>query len=291
MYLFKFEPILKQTLWGGDKINAYKHLQNNLHHVGESWELSGVPGHESVVANGELQGVLLPELIARYGAKLVGERNYVRFGTLFPLLVKFIDARLDLSIQVHPDDALAHARHGCPGKNEMWYVIATEEGARLCAGLSRPMDANEYEQRVADGSIEDVLCFHSLHPGDVFHIPAGRVHSIGAGTFLAEIQQTSDITYRIYDLRQDSFCIGSWLMTDNSSLNEVIEGEYLSKIFAFETTGFNKFHFDVRKNNKKVMRFHKLMGAKIVSEDEIDYFFECTKEDYLRNVRSYLHQS
>lgn len=209
MYLFKFEPILKQTLWGGDKINAYKHLQNSLQHVGESWELSGVPGHESVVANGELQGISLPELIARYGAKLVGERNYVRFGTLFPLLVKFIDARLDLSIQVHPDDALAHVRHGCPGKNEMWYVIATEEGARLCAGLSRPMDANEYEQRVADGSIEDVLCFHSLHPGDVFHIPAGRVHSIGAGTFLAEIQQTSDITYRIYDFnrRDDNGCL------------------------------------------------------------------------------------
>ncbi|MGM9994305.1 MAG: GNAT family N-acetyltransferase [Candidatus Avigastranaerophilus sp.] len=110
--------------------------------------------------------------------------------------------------------------------------------------------------------------------------------------FIIENKEGKPIgTYRIYDLRQDSFCIGSWLMTDNSSLNEVIEGEYLSKIFAFETTGFNKFHFDVRKNNKKVMRFHKLMGAKIVSEDEIDYFFECTKEDYLRNVRSYLHQS
>ena len=195
----KFEPILKQTLWGGDKINDYKHLNNSLTHIGESWEISGVPGHESVVANGPWKGTALPALIDRLGADLVGRDNYERFGTLFPLLVKFIDARLDLSIQVHPDDRLAHERHGCPGKNEMWYVIAAEPGAQLCAGLSHPISPEEYERRIADGSIEDVLCFHKLQAGDVFHIPAGRVHSIGAGAFIAEIQQTSDITYRIYD--------------------------------------------------------------------------------------------
>lgn len=199
MYMMKFEPILKQTLWGGDKINDYKHLNNSLTHIGESWEISGVPGHESVVANGPWKGTALPALIDRLGADLVGRDNYERFGTLFPLLVKFIDARLDLSIQVHPDDRLAHERHGCPGKNEMWYVIAAEPGAQLCAGLSHPISPEEYERRIADGSIEDVLCFHKLQAGDVFHIPAGRVHSIGAGAFIAEIQQTSDITYRIYD--------------------------------------------------------------------------------------------
>lgn len=199
MYMMKFDPILKQTLWGGDKINDYKHLHNALTHIGESWEISGVPGHESVVANGEWKGTPMSELIARLGADLVGKDNYARFGTLFPLLVKFIDARLDLSIQVHPDDRIARERHGCPGKNEMWYVIDAEPGARLCAGLSRSIGPDEYERRIADGSIEDVLCFHELHAGDVFHIPAGRVHSIGAGAFIAEIQQTSDITYRIYD--------------------------------------------------------------------------------------------
>lgn len=199
MYMMKFDPILKQTLWGGDKINDYKHLNNSLTHIGESWEISGVPGHESVVANGPWKGTALPALIDRLGADLVGRDNYERFGTLFPLLVKFIDARLDLSIQVHPDDRLAHERHGCPGKNEMWYVIAAEPGAQLCAGLSHPISPEEYERRIADGSIEDVLCFHKLRAGDVFHIPAGRVHSIGAGAFIAEIQQTSDITYRIYD--------------------------------------------------------------------------------------------
>ncbi len=199
MDMFKFEPILKQTLWGGNKINVYKHLHNSLTHIGESWEISGVPGHESVVANGKWKGTRLPDLIGQLGADLVGKDNYARFGNIFPLLVKFIDARLDLSIQVHPDDKIAHERHGCPGKNEMWYVIASEPGARLCAGLSHEIDADEYERRVADGSIEEVLCFHELHAGDVFHIPAGRVHSIGAGAFIAEIQQTSDITYRIYD--------------------------------------------------------------------------------------------
>ena len=199
MYLLKFDPILKHTLWGGDKINAYKHLHNSLTHIGESWELSGIPGHESVVANGEWKGTLLPDLIDRLGDALVGRRNHERFGNMFPLLVKFIDARLDLSIQVHPDDETARRRHGCPGKSEMWYVIGAEPGARLCAGLNRPIDADEYERRVADGSFEDVLCFHELHAGDVFHIPAGRIHSIGAGAFIAEIQQTSDITYRIYD--------------------------------------------------------------------------------------------
>ena len=199
MYLFKFDPILKHTLWGGDKINAYKHLHNSLTHIGESWELSGIPGHESVVANGEWKGTLLPDLIDRLGDALVGRRNHERFGNMFPLLVKFIDARLDLSIQVHPDDETARRRHGCPGKSEMWYVIGAEPGARLSAGLNLPIDADEYERRVADGSFEDVLCFHELHAGDVFHIPAGRIHSIGAGAFIAEIQQTSDITYRIYD--------------------------------------------------------------------------------------------
>ena len=212
MYLFKFEPLLKQTLWGGDKIRTYKHLHNTLPHVGESWELSGVPGHESVVANGEWKGTLLPDLIGHLGADLVGADNLARHGNLFPLLVKFIDARLDLSIQVHPDDRLAHERHGCPGKNEMWYVIAAEPGARLCAGLSQSIDADEYERRVREGTIEEVLCFHDLHAGDVFHIPAGRVHSIGAGTFLAEIQQTSDITYRIYDFNRRD---------DNGNLREL----------------------------------------------------------------------
>lgn len=202
MYLFKFEPILKQTIWGGHKIITYKNLDSDLQQVGESWELSDVPSHESIVANGPLKGLSFPELISRFGASLVGRENLVRFGNRFPLLVKFIDARKDLSIQVHPDDSLARSRHNCSGKNEMWYVISAEPGARLCSGLSRHITPDEYEERVAGNTIEEVLQFHDIHPGDVFNIPSGCVHSIGAGAFLAEIQQTSDITYRIYDFNR-----------------------------------------------------------------------------------------
>ncbi len=236
--MFKFEPILKHTLWGGDKINTYKHLRNSLTHIGESWEISGVPGYESVVANGEWKGTRLPDLIDKLGADLVGRDNYARFGNMFPLLVKFIDARLDLSIQVHPDDRIAQARHGCPGKNEMWYVIAAEPGARLCAGLSRPIGPDEYERRIADGSIEDVLCFHELHAGDVFHIPAGRVHSIGAGAFIAEIQQTSDITYRIYDYNRRD---------DNGQLRE-LHTEWAKDAIDYRTLPDYRTHYVPRMN-------------------------------------------
>lgn len=202
MYLFKFTPILKQTLWGGEKIKVFKQLNSSLNHVGESWELSGIPGSESIVSNGILKGTPLSELIRRFGPALVGNENYQTFGNLFPLLIKFIDAHLDLSIQVHPDDNLAQKRHHCPGKNEMWYVISNEPDARLCAGLSHAITPEEYEKRINNETIEEVLQFHQLHAGDVFNIPAGRVHSIGAGAFIAEIQQTSDITYRLYDFNR-----------------------------------------------------------------------------------------
>ena len=202
MYLFKFNPILKQTLWGGEKIKIFKQLNSSLKHIGESWELSGVPGCESIVANGALKGTALSELIRRFGPALVGNENYQTFGNLFPLLIKFIDAHLDLSIQVHPDDHLAQERHHCPGKNEMWYVISNEPNAHLCAGLSHVITPEEYEKRIKNGSIEEVLKFHQLHAGDVFNIPAGRIHSIGAGAFIAEIQQTSDVTYRLYDFNR-----------------------------------------------------------------------------------------
>ena len=167
--------------------------------VGESWELSGVPGSESVVAEGCYQGRTLSSLIDEMKGELTGEDNYLRFGNRFPLLIKFIDARQDLSIQVHPKDEMARMHHHCPGKNEMWYVIDAVPGARLCSGWLGKMTPEEYEKRVADNTIEEVLRWHEVHPGDVFNIPAGRVHSIGAGILLAEIQQTSDITYRIYD--------------------------------------------------------------------------------------------
>lgn len=199
MYPLKFEPILKQTLWGGDKIIPFKHLNEDLSNVGESWEVSAVEGSESVVANGADKGLTLPEMVRKYKEDLVGEANYARFGSKFPLLIKFIDAKLDLSIQVHPGDELAKKRHNSFGKNEMWYVIAADKDAKLISGFSEQITPKEYKDRVYNGTFADVLQTCTVTPGDVFYVPAGRVHGIGAGAFVAEIQQTSDITYRIFD--------------------------------------------------------------------------------------------
>lgn len=202
MNLLKFVPILKQTLWGGEKIPAYKHLGSGLHSIGESWEISGVRGSESVVANGPWAGTTLPELIARERERLVGGSIYERFGTEFPLLVKFIDARQELSIQVHPNDELALRRHGSRGKTEMWYVVEADEGARLRSGFAERITPDRYAACVADDTITNLLQEYEIHEGDVFFLPAGRIHSIGAGSLIAEIQQTSDLTYRIYDFNR-----------------------------------------------------------------------------------------
>ena len=199
MYPLKFEPILKQTLWGGDKIIPFKHLNDTLANVGESWEVSAVEGSESVVANGADKGYTLPEMVRKYKDELEGEANYARFGSKFPLLIKFIDAKLDLSIQVHPGDELAKKRHNSFGKNEMWYVIAADKGAKLISGFSEEITPKEYKDRVHNGTFAEVLQTCTIEPGDVLYVPAGRVHGIGAGAFVAEIQQTSDITYRIFD--------------------------------------------------------------------------------------------
>ncbi|MDR0989546.1 MAG: class I mannose-6-phosphate isomerase [Prevotellaceae bacterium] len=199
MYPLKFEPILKQTLWGGNKLIAFKHLDATTEQVGESWEISAVEGAASVVANGPDKGLTLPEMVGKYRGRLVGESNYARFGTAFPLLIKFIDARLDLSVQVHPDDELAAERHHSRGKSEMWYILDADPGARLIAGFSQQITPDIYGERVRNGTFTEVLQSCEVHPGDLFYIPAGRVHGIGAGIFLAEIQQTSDVTYRIFD--------------------------------------------------------------------------------------------
>jgi mannose-6-phosphate isomerase len=199
LYPFKFEPILKRILWGGSRITRFKGLENQSDGIGESWELSQVSDSVSVVANGALQGKSLSELLESYPEAILGMQVYKRFGTTFPLLVKFIDAEADLSIQVHPDDALAQQRHQSFGKTEMWYVMDAKPGARLVSGFSKQIDAVEYERRIAAGTIEEVLQTYEVQAGDVFFIPAGRVHAIGAGIFLAEIQQNSNITYRIYD--------------------------------------------------------------------------------------------
>lgn len=199
MYPYLFQPILKEIIWGGTDIRPFKGMTPTQEKIGESWELSHVDGDFSVVTYGADKGKTIDELIREYGESLLGAGVMKRFGTRFPLLIKFIDARDDLSIQVHPDDALAEKRHHSFGKTEMWYVIKATPDAALYCGFSQPIDADEYVRRVEDNSIMEVLKRYNVTAGDVFFLPAGRVHAIGAGCFIAEIQQTSNITYRIYD--------------------------------------------------------------------------------------------
>ena len=207
--MYKFEPLLKQTIWGGDRIIAFKHLSTEMENVGESWEVSGVKGNESVVAYGPDKGKSLNQLVREQKERLVGRENYRRFGDEFPLLVKFIDARSDLSIQVHPDDETARRQGKGRGKTEMWYCLGgdTPEGQQghLLLGLKERITPDEYERMVRESTITSALAYYEEREGDVFFIPAGRIHAIGAGSFVAEIQETSDITYRIYDYnRRDS---------------------------------------------------------------------------------------
>ena len=199
MNYFKFQPLLKQTLWGGDKIIPFKHLSTVMENVGESWEISGVKDNETIAAG---DGRSLNQLVLDMKGRLVGEANYQRFGDEFPLLIKFIDARQDLSIQVHPTDEIAHRQGRERGKTEMWYVMDSAPDAKLYNGLKLQITPEQYKQMVADDTICDALAQYSVKEGDCFFIPAGRIHAIGAGCFLAEIQQTSDVTYRIYDFKR-----------------------------------------------------------------------------------------
>ena len=201
--MYTFKALLKQTLWGGDKIIPFKHIgDESLDHVGESWEISGVKDNETIVADGPDEGKSLNELVAEQQEKLVGSDNYKRFGNEFPLLVKFIDAQQDLSIQVHPTDETARRQGRERGKTEMWYALQPAPGAKLYNGLKNQITPEEYKRMVDDDTITDALARYDVSEGDVFFIPAGRIHAIGAGCFVAEIQQTSDVTYRIYDFKR-----------------------------------------------------------------------------------------
>lgn len=199
LYPLKFKAVLKDRIWGGNKLKTLFGKEGKCTHCGESWELSAVQGDISVVSNGFLKGNNLEEIIEIYMGDIVGEAVYERFGIEFPLLIKFIDAADDLSIQVHPDDELAMKRHDSYGKTEMWVVMQAEKGAKLISGFSKKITKEEYLKNLEEKTLKNILNSEEVKSGDVFFIPAGRVHAIGSGILLAEIQQTSDVTYRIYD--------------------------------------------------------------------------------------------
>lgn len=194
-----FIPIPKERLWGGKKLKTLLGKSFEGDAIGESWELSTVPGDVSVVAEGPSAGSTLDALITNHQAALVGQKVYDRFGDAFPVLIKFIDAQKDLSIQLHPHDHLAKERHQSFGKNEMWYIMQADPAAQLIVGFSRDVEQTEYQSHLDSDSLEDILQYETVSSGDTFYIRTGTVHAIGAGILLAEIQQTSDVTYRIYD--------------------------------------------------------------------------------------------
>ena len=200
LYPLKFKPIIKERIWGGKRLKDVLHKDVSAEaKAGESWELSAVPGSVSVVVNGDLTGRDLTGIISEYKGILLGRNVYDRFGENFPLLIKFIDAEDNLSVQVHPDDILAREFHGGFGKTEMWYVMDSEPGAKLISGFSRKTDEADFRKCLDSGSLPEIMAEHTVKRGDTFFIPAGRVHAIGRGIMLAEIQQSSDLTYRIYD--------------------------------------------------------------------------------------------
>jgi mannose-6-phosphate isomerase len=208
LYPLKFEPVLKEKVWGGNAlVNRYNKRQKNISEsskVGESWELSAISDNESVVSNGFLAGNNIEELIEVYMGDIIGDIVYEKFGNEFPLLIKFIEAREDLSIQVHPGNELARKRHNAYGKTEMWYILESEKGSGIYTGFREGVTREIYSEAIENGSLAKLMNFETVEPGDTFYTPAGRVHAIGAGTVLVEIQQTSDITYRIFDWNRKS---------------------------------------------------------------------------------------
>ncbi|MDO6820573.1 type I phosphomannose isomerase catalytic subunit [Zobellia sp. 1_MG-2023] len=202
MHPLKFNPILKERLWGGTKLKDVlgKPIENDI--TGESWELSTVPGDISVVSNGDLAGASLQDLIEKDPESVLGKSVYERFGTDFPILIKFIDAKQDLSIQLHPNDELAKKRHNSFGKTEMWYVMDADDDASLIVGFNKDVSKEEYAESMKNDTLLDLLNYEKVKEGDTFFINTGKIHAIGAGVLLAEIQQTSDVTYRVFDFNR-----------------------------------------------------------------------------------------
>ncbi|WP_290696639.1 type I phosphomannose isomerase catalytic subunit [Lacinutrix sp.] len=199
LHPIKFQPIFKEKIWGGNKLETVLEKKTNASSVGESWEISAVEDAISIVANGPLKGESLQSLLKEYTSNLIGNKNYETFGNKFPLLIKFIDAKEDLSIQLHPNNELALERHNSFGKTEMWYVMQAEKEANLIVGFNQEVTSEKYLKHLQNKTLPEILNFDKVKTGDTYFIDVGRVHAIGAGVMLAEIQQTSDITYRVYD--------------------------------------------------------------------------------------------
>jgi len=284
LYPVKFKPILKEKIWGGQKLVSLLNKKSELNNIGESWEISDVEGDVSIIENGNLKGWSLKKMLECYNSDLIGFKNYKVFENKFPLLIKFIDARDDLSVQLHPNDKLAKERHNSFGKTEMWYVMQAEEDANLIVDFNKKITPQEYLEHLENKTLTQILNFDKVKPGDTYFIEVGRIHAIGAGVMLAEIQQTSDITYRVYDWdrvdkngnsrdlhndlaidainfnMEDNFRV-SYSKTERE-LNEMVSCDYF-------TTSYLALNNDFKKENTKdsFLIYMCVNGnAKIVSE-------------------------
>ncbi|MCX6320888.1 MAG: class I mannose-6-phosphate isomerase [Bacteroidia bacterium] len=240
LYPLKFEPVLKEKVWGGNAlVTRFNKKSTGSLHIGESWELSAIADNQSIISNGFLAGNNIGELIEVYMGDITGDSIYEKFGNEFPLLIKFIEAREDLSIQVHPGNALAKERHNAYGKTEMWYILESEKGSKIYTGFREGVTKEMYEEALTSGTLTDLLNIESVEAGDIFFTPAGRVHAIGAGIVLVEIQQTSDITYRIFD----------WNRKNSGKEQRELHTELALDAIDFTATGKNKIRKEPALNN------------------------------------------
>ncbi|SFC79851.1 type I phosphomannose isomerase catalytic subunit [Algibacter pectinivorans] len=281
LYPIKFEPLYKYRLWGGEKLKTHLNKEYNKESIGESWEISDVKGDETQVLSGTLKGQTLKQLIQTYKGAFLGESVYKIFGEDFPLLIKFIDAKTPLSIQVHPSNELAKERHNSFGKNEMWYVMQADKDAELIVGFESEISKEEYLKQLEEDTILNVMHHETVAKGDTFYIPTGRIHAIGAGVLLAEIQQTSDVTYRIYDYNRVDATTGKERELHNDLAIDAIDFTYYNNF----KTNYKK---DINTTNTLVhspyfkTNFIKVQGEFIKDYSKLDSFviYMCVSGDF-----------
>jgi mannose-6-phosphate isomerase len=282
LYPLKFETVLKEKVWGGNAlVSNYNKKSSGSQHIGESWELSAVADNQSVISNGFLAGNNIEELIEVYMGDITGDAIFEKFGNEFPLLIKFIEAQQDLSIQVHPDDNLAKKRHKAYGKTEMWYVLESKKGSKIYTGFKEGVTKKIYEEALMNGKIEELMNIESAEAGDAFFTPAGRVHAIGAGIVLVEIQQTSDITYRIFD----------WNRKGSGKEKRELNTELALDAIDFDQTGENKIKIKPELNksenlvsceyfNTNIITFNKSIDKDYYSIDSFVVYI-CIEGEFL----------
>jgi len=281
LYPLKFETVLKEKVWGGEAlVSRYNKKPNGSNHNGESWEISAVAENESVVSNGFLAGNNIMELIEVYMGDITGDIIYEKFGSEFPLLIKFIEAKEDLSIQVHPGNAMAKERHNAYGKTEMWYILESEKDARLYSGFNEGVTKEMYLKAIEDGTLATLLNSESALPGDTFFTPAGRIHAIGAGIVLVEIQQTSDITYRVFD----------WNRKSSGKEKRELHTDLALDAIDFKAAGKSKIRIEPQLNNNEnlvsceffhtdVLAFNKPVRKEYYSNDSFVVYI-CTEGEF-----------